>query len=75
VGPSQWIGQLGRALGRADNLAQSYTLYGDTGEINKYMGRVLSVTAEQVSAAVKKYLSPVNCVVIHYLPKDYEPIG
>ena len=67
---SQFVARLGKAMGRADNLARSFTFYGDAGEINKYIGRILSVTAEQVSASVKKYLSPGNCVVIHYLPKN-----
>ncbi len=72
---SQWVGQLSKALGRVDNLAQFYTLYGNTGEANNYLDKFLSVTKEQVREVTGKYLTPQNSVVVCYLPKNQNKFG
>ncbi len=69
---SHWIRRMGRAFGRADALAGYRVIFGNTGGINEYIPKVLSKKAEEVSAAVKRYLSPANCVIIRYLPKNYD---
>ncbi len=72
---SQWVGQLSKALGRVDNLAQFYTLYGNTGEANNYLDKFLSVTKEQVREVTGKYLTPQNSAVVCYLPKNQNKFG
>lgn len=66
---SDWIRQLSRAIGRADNLAHFKTFYGSAEALNGYMDRVLSVSGKQVREAAVKYLDTRNSVVVYFLPR------
>ena len=67
---SEWVRQLTRALGRADNLAQFRTFYGDAGAINRYLDRLLNVSRRQIRDVADEYLNTLNSAVVYYLPRE-----
>ncbi len=67
---SEWVRQLTRTLGRADNLAHFRTFYGDTGFINRYLEGLLRVSGRQVRAVASEYLNTENSAVLYYLPRE-----
>jgi zinc protease len=67
---SEWVKQLSRAMGRADNLARFHTFFGDAGMINSYLDKFLSVTNKDISETAEKYLDTEDSVIVYYLPKQ-----
>ena len=67
---SDWVRQLTKALGRADNLAQFHTLYGNAGMINRYLDRLLHVSGRQVRDVTREYLDTDNSAVVYYYPRE-----
>ncbi len=67
---SEWVKQLSRSMGRADNLAHFHTFFGDAGMINRYLDKFLAVTDKEVREAADKYLDTEDSVVVYYLPKQ-----
>jgi len=67
---SEWVKQLSRAMGRADNLAHFHTFFGDAGMINSYLDKFLAVTSKEVRAVAETYLDTDDSVVVYYLPKQ-----
>ncbi len=65
---SEWVRQLSRTLGRADNLAHFRTFYGDTGMINRYLDRLLKVSRKQIRDVASEYLDTLDSAVVYYLP-------
>lgn len=55
--------------GIAENLANYKMYYGDANLINTEIERYMRVTKEDIQMAALKYFSPVNRVVLYYLPK------
>lgn len=53
----------------ADELANYYTFFKNTGLINTALNEYMKITAEDVRNAAKKYLVNENRVVLTYLPK------
>jgi zinc protease len=57
-----------RMIGVAENLANGYTFYKNTNNINTELEDIRKITAADIQAAVKKYLNPNQRVVLYYLP-------
>lgn len=53
-----WFETLGPIDQRADLLGHYATHYGEASEINRHLARVLAITPDQVSDAVRRHLSP-----------------
>jgi zinc protease len=59
-----------RMLGVAENLADGFTFYKNTNNLNTELEKIRKVTREDIRAAAKKYLNPNQRVVLYYLPKN-----
>ncbi len=57
-----------RMLGVAENLADGFTFYKNTDNINTELDAIRKVTREDIQAVAKKYLNPNQRVVLYYLP-------
>jgi len=57
-----------KMLGVAENLAEGYTFYKNTNEINEELNIIKSITREEIRDAAKKYLNTNQRVVLYYLP-------
>ncbi len=57
-----------RMLGIAENLADGYTFYKNTNNINTELEEIRKVTREDIQAVAKKYLNPNQRVILYYLP-------
>ena len=53
----------------ANNLADNYTYFKNTGRINSELDKYLSVTREHIQRVPKEYFRKDNRVVLYYLPK------
>ena len=56
------------AIGVAENLANGYTFYNNTNNINEELDALRKVTKEDIQRVAKTYLKPSQRVVIYYLP-------
>lgn len=54
---------------RAYNLAQAYTYFKNTNEINEELAKFRSITKEDLQKAAQKYFTKDNRLVLYYLPK------
>jgi predicted Zn-dependent peptidase len=63
-----YLGNLQGSLARAKALAQFIIADGDPELINTELDRVLAVTAEQIQATAKKYLTPDRRAVLDIVP-------
>lgn len=61
-----WFDTLGPIDQRADLLSHYATHYGDASEINRHLNRVLAITPDQVSDAVRRHLSPESHAELIY---------
>lgn len=59
-----------RMLGVAENLADGFTFYKNTNNLNTELDKIRKVTREQIRAVAIKYLNPNQRVVLYYLPKN-----
>lgn len=57
-----------KMLGVAENLANGYTFFKNTNQINEELDQMRSITREDIRNAVRKYLNPNQRVVLYYLP-------
>jgi predicted Zn-dependent peptidase len=64
----EWLDQLGTVAGRADELCRYAVLFGDPQLAFTAIGRLLSITAEEVRAAAAARLRPDNRAVLVYEP-------
>lgn len=62
-----------RMSGVASNLANAYTFFGNTAQVNKELGRYLAITPADLQRVAKEYFNPETRVVLHYLPKSAQP--
>ncbi len=69
---NDFISQNTTMAGIASSLADYYTFFRNPGLINNEIEEFLTVTAEDIVTAAKKYLVPENRVVLYYLPKEQE---
>ncbi len=57
-----------RMLGVAENLADGFTFYKNTNNINTELEQIRKVTREDIQAVAKKYLNSNQRVILYYLP-------
>ncbi len=58
-----------RMLGIAENLADGYTFYNNTNNINTELEQIRKITRQEVQDVARKYLNKNQRVVLYYLPK------
>jgi predicted Zn-dependent peptidase len=56
-------------LGVAENLANGYTFYNNTNNINEELNKIRGITRERIREVAKKYLNKNQRVVLYYLPE------
>jgi predicted Zn-dependent peptidase len=66
---NNYIGANTRMLGVAENLADGYTFYHNTNNINIELDELRKITKQDIQNVAKKYLNPNQRVVLYYLPK------
>lgn len=66
---NNYIGANTRMLGVAENLADGYTFYHNTNNINTALGDLRKITRQDIQNIAKKYLNKNQRVVVYYLPK------
>ena len=58
-----------RMLSVAENLADGYTFYKNTNNINIELDKIRKITRQDIQNVVRKYLNKNQRVVLYYLPK------
>lgn len=66
---NNFIGKNSKMLGVAENLADGYTFYKNTGNINNELDEIRKITRQDIQDVAKKYLNKNQRVVLYYLPK------
>jgi len=59
-----------RMLGVAENLADGYAFYKNTGHVNGELDEYRKITREQIREVAKKYLNSNQRLVLYYLPEN-----
>jgi zinc protease len=67
---SEFLDKNRTMLGLAENLANGFTFYKNTNNLNTELEKIRKVTKEDIRAVAKKYLNPNQRVVLYYLPKN-----
>lgn len=67
---SQFVQQNSSMAGIAEQLAIYHVNFGEANLINTEIERYMKVTREDIQRVARKYLTPQNRVVLHYLPKS-----
>jgi zinc protease len=65
-----YVGKAATVLGKAQELATYYQLFGDASLINTELERYMAVSREDIRRVAREYLQPTNRVVLHYLPES-----
>ncbi|CAN5732091.1 pitrilysin family protein [soil metagenome] len=58
-----------RMINVAENLANGYTFYKNTDNINTELNKIRKITRQDIQLVAKKYLNKNQRVVLYYLPK------
>ena len=66
---NDFVDKNNRMLGVAENLADGYTFYKNTNEINTELDELRKITRQDIMNVAKKYLNKNQRVVLNYLPK------
>jgi predicted Zn-dependent peptidase len=66
---NDFVDKNNRMLGVAENLANGYTFYKNTNEINTELDELRKITRQDIMNVAKKYLNKNQRVVLYYLPK------
>lgn len=66
---NNYIGANSRMFGVAENLANGYTFYKNTNNINTELDEIRKITRQDIQNVAKKYLNANQRVVLRYLPK------
>lgn len=66
---NNYIGKNSTMLGVAENLADGYTFYKNTNNINTELDEIRKITRQDIQNVAKKYLNKNQRVVLYYLPK------
>ena len=64
-----FIGKNSKMIGVAENLAEGYTFYKNTNNINTELDELRKITRQDIQDVAKKYLNKNQRVVLYYLPK------
>lgn len=67
---NDFVGANSKMLGVAENLADGYTFYKNTNNINTELDKIRKVTRQDIQDVVKKYLNKNQRVLLYYLPKS-----
>jgi zinc protease len=67
---NEFVGKNSKMLGVAENLADGYTFYKNTGYVNTELDEIRKVTRQDIQDVVKKYLNKNQRVVLYYMPKS-----
>ncbi|MEO6546813.1 MAG: pitrilysin family protein [Ferruginibacter sp.] len=67
---NDFIGKNSKMLGVAENLADGFTFYKNTNNINTELDEIRKITREDIQDVAKKYLNRNQRVVLYYLPKS-----
>lgn len=66
---NEFVDKNNRMLGVAENLADGYTFYKNTNNINTELDKIKKVTRQDIQDVAKKYMNKNQRVVLYYLPK------
>lgn len=66
---TDYIGKNAKMLGVAENLADGYTFYKNTNNVNTELEQARKITRQDIQNVAKKYLNKNQRVVLYYLPK------
>ncbi len=66
---NDFIGKNSKMLGVAENLADGYTFFNNTNNINTELDEIRKITRQDIQDVAKKYLNKNQRVVLQYLPK------
>lgn len=66
---NDFIGKNSKMLGVAENLANGYTFYKNTNNINTELDEIRKITRQEIQDVTKKYLNKDQRIVLYYLPK------
>lgn len=67
---NDYVGANSRMLGVAENLANGYTFFNNTNEINTELEELRKITRQDIQGVARKYLNKNQRVVLYYLPKN-----
>ena len=67
---NDFVSNFNSMIGIAENLANYEMYYGDANLINTEIDKYHSVTREDIQRVAKEYFSPLNRIVLYYLPKE-----
>ena len=66
---NDFIGKNSKMLGVAENLADGYTFYKNSNNINTELDEIRKISRQDIQDVTKKYLNKNQRVVVYYLPK------
>jgi predicted Zn-dependent peptidase len=66
---NEFVGKNSKMLGVAENLADGYTFYKNTNNINTELDEIRKINRQDIQDVAKKYLNKNQRVVLYYLPK------
>lgn len=66
---NDFIGKNSKMLGVAENLADGFTFFKNTDNINTELDEIRKITRQDIQEVAKKYLNKNQRVVLYYLPK------
>jgi predicted Zn-dependent peptidase len=66
---NDFVDKNNRMLGVAENLADGYTFFKNTNEINTELDELRKISRQDIMNVAKKYLNKNQRVVLYYLPK------
>jgi len=66
---NDFVDKNNRMLGVAENLADGFTFFKNTNEINTELDELRKITRQDIMDVAKKYLNKNQRVVLYYLPK------
>ncbi len=66
---NEYVDKNNRMLGVAENLADGYTFYKNTNQVNTELDEIRKITRQDIQNVAKKYLNSNQRVLLYYLPK------
>ena len=66
---NEYVDKNNRMLGVAENLADGYTFFKNTNEINTELEELRKITRQDIMNVAKKYMNKNQRVLLYYLPK------